>query len=609
MNNGSIPQEAINAVLQHYDIVETVGKYVPLSKQGKNFIGLCPFHSEKSPSFSVSPDKQIFHCFGCGAGGNAIKFMMEIEGYSFPEAVRTMAEDAQMPVTWEEISQEKTGKALEREQMVNAHELAAKWFHYLLKNSETGKQAALYLRGRGFNDKIIDTFQIGYAPPMWDTLTQFLIKREFNPALMTQAGLIAHKDGGGYYDLFRDRIMFPIWDGRGRVVAFSGRVIHEGQPKYLNTPGTPIFYKSKQLYNFHQAKQSIQKTTQAVLFEGYVDVIKAWEAGCLNGVATMGTALTQEHAAILKRSAEQVVVCYDGDNAGQSAAFKSIDILEKESLSVKIAVLPGKMDPDEYISANGADSFRREILDSAVSATRFKLIYLRRQYNLSDEDDRLRYIHEALLVVAALSSPTERDYYIKDLSNEFSVTLDALKQEMHQIRQEMQKNEPSGDKMPFSWNNVMNDRSGVQRQPVLVPAYQNAEKKLLAIMMHDREVAFYVQKELGDEFNVEAHAALAAYLYTYYGQGNEPDASRYISFLQNDELESLASSISMMDANQGVNEQVIDDYLREIRKYPRMLEIEQRKEERNRVERSGDVIRAAQLANEIIALERQLKLL
>lgn len=610
MNFGNIPDDVIAAVLKHHEIVEVVSKYVHLTKQGRNFKGLCPFHSEKSPSFTVSPDKQIFNCFGCGTAGNAIKFVMEIDGLSFPEAVRQLAEEADIPVSWESSSAEETAGQTEKRLIIEGHELAAKWYNYLLKNSELGKPAMEYLRGRGFTDRMIEEFQIGYSPPMWDKLCQFLSSRNINLALMEKGGLVsANSEGSGYLDRFRDRIMFPIRDARGKTIAFAGRVLKDAQPKYLNTPETVLFNKSRILYNLDQAKSSIRKSGKAVLFEGYADVIKAWDAGVAYGIATMGTALTEEHARMLKRLTDEVIVCYDGDDAGQAAAFKSLGLLEKSGCNAQVAILTGKMDPDEYISVYSAEKFNSEIIDSAVPSTKFKLIYLQRNHILQKDEGKLKYIHEALKIIAELNAPTEREHYVKELSQDFQYSIQSLNEQLHQIREQLQKKKQFGDNKNNPWNNVMNDGRTEKTSPVLLPAFHNAERKLLAVMMEDGDIAHYVREKLGDGFNVEAHAALAAYLYAYYAEGKEPDASRYMATLQNEELERVASSIAMTDSAGGINDKVIDDYIREIKKYPQFAELALKKEEIARAERAGDVIRAAQIASEIISLERQLKTL
>jgi DNA primase len=607
---GRIPDEVIEAVLKHHDIVEVIGKYIHLTKQGHYMKGLCPFHSEKSPSFTVTPEKQIYHCFGCGVGGNSIHFLMEIEGFGFSEAVTRLAEEAGIPVSWEEASEEQTEQQLEKSTLLRAYELASKLYQYIMHNTEQGKAAKEYLRSRGISEKLMETFQIGYAPATWDTTVQLLDKRGFNLSLMDKGGLVsARSEGNGYVDKFRERIMFPICDSTGKVIAFGGRAMGDVQPKYLNSPETILFNKSKSLYNFHQARANIRKKGQVVLFEGYVDVIKAWEAGVLNGVATMGTALTKEHATILNRNADNVVICYDGDNAGQSAAYKSIPIIEDTGTRVNVAMLPDSKDPDEYVRTYGFERFVREIIEPAVPSMKYKLLYIRKNFKLHEDGDRLRYLQTAVKMIAELLSPIEREHYLKQLSSEFpDSSHDALKQDLHEILLESEKNRKNGDNKQFLWNNVRNNGSAAEkRRTALLPAYHNAERQLLAIMMHDRDICLHVEKQLGDQFHVEAHAVLAAYLYAYYAQYIEPNASRYIAMLQDDQLESLASSIVMIGMGHGVNAQVIDDYIREIKKVPLQQEITRKKEEMVRAERAGDHQQAAQIAIQIITLEKQLK--
>ncbi|MEI7026708.1 DNA primase [Paenibacillus sp. y28] len=607
MSNGRVPQEVIDAVLKHHDIVDVVGKYVHLSKNGKYMKGLCPFHSEKTPSFTVTPEKQIFYCYGCHAGGTAIQFIMDIEGYTFPEAVRQLAEEAGVAYDFESAVVPRTEQDHDKAELLRAYDFSAKLYAHLLKNTAEARPAMDYLRSRGFTDAMIETFQIGYAPNRWDTLAQFLEKRDYRLPLMEQGGLISERsEQGGYYDRFRDRIMFPICDGKGNVIALAGRTMSaDVQPKYMNSPETALFNKRQQLYNFHLARPQIRKSRQIVLFEGYADVIKAWAAGIHNGVATMGTALTEQHASILRTQADEVIVCYDGDDAGQNAAYKSLPILADTGCRVKIALLPDRMDPDEYITAKGADSFVRDIIEASLPVVRFKLQYMRRNFRLHDDDGRLQYIRASARLLAGIDSPAEREFYAKELADEFQFPMDTIKQEMHQHRQQQQKFKAGGDNNELSWNNVMHDGRGTKQAPALLPAYHNAERKLLAAMIYDPDVAETVQRKLGDGFHVEAHAALAAYLYAYYAQGHEAEPSRYIASIQDDQLEGIASSISMI--TETVTPQVIDDYIREIKKVPLSAKIERLKEDMVRADKSKDFIRAAQIAVEIEALKNELK--
>nr|WP_239617405.1 DNA primase [Cohnella mopanensis] len=606
MNYGMIPQSVIDEVLSRHEISETVGKYVHLTKNGKYLKGLCPFHSEKTPSFTVTPEKQIFHCYGCGKGGNVIKFVMEMEGESFPEAVKALAEEAGIPITWTTANHEEPSAFhKEKKILIEAHEYSSKLYHYLLRNMEVAKPAREYLMSRGFTDTLIEQFGIGYAPARWDTLTQALERKGYAPAEMEAGGLLSRRqESEGYVDRFRDRIMFPIHDAAGQIVAFAGRLLSDGQPKYLNSPETALFNKSKTLYRLHEARPAIRRSRQAVLFEGYVDVIKAWSAGVHNGVATMGTALTGEHAAVLKRFADEVILCYDGDDAGQAAAHKSIPLLEEAGFRVRVSVLPNRMDPDEYISSHGDEPFVREFIEGAVSAVKFQLIYLRKSHILLEEDGRIRYLRDAVRIVARRDSPTERELLLKELAQEFGVSLDTLKQESFEYRQQ-EKLGNAGDIPAGSWNNVWNEKRSASKNPPLGAAHVNAERQLLSWMMQDKETALLVQQKLGERFHVEDHAALAAYLYAYYAQNNDPDVGRFVAVLQDDRLERTASAIALIDIPFGERE--LEDCIRTIGRASLAREVERLTEELNRAQRAGDYSRATQMGIEIIALEKQRK--
>ena len=605
--NGPIPEAFVDEVLKANDIVDIVGRYVHLTKQGKYLKGLCPFHSEKTPSFTVTPEKQIYHCYGCKASGNVIHFVMGIEGYSFPEAVKQLAEQANLSFQWGSHTLERSPKSIARDQLLQAHELAAKLYHYILMNTAHGQEALAYLRNRGIHDKLIEQFQIGYAPPQWDTLVQFLQKRDLPLELMEKGGLISAKhQQEGYVDRFRDRVMFPIWDRQGKVVGFGGRTMGDGQPKYLNSPETMLFNKSKLLYNLHHARPHIKRTGNIVIFEGYADVIQAWEAEVYHSVATLGTALTQEHALLLKRYADRVVLCYDGDDAGQASTLKVIPLLEQAGIHVSIAMIPDKMDPDEFIKANGAERFRHLISAATVTPVKFQLLSLRRNHILLEDEGKRRYVEEAMRIIAPIASPAEREMQLKELAQQVDISLDSLKQECFEVRQKLQKKHSSGDNQDNWWNNVRNDNRNIS-PPVLRPAYVYAERSLLALMFQDAQVAVYVEQHLGEKFNVDDHAAIAAYLYAYYAQGKEPDFSRFLATLHDDKLEQTAASISLAEVPLRYDTELLEDYISQIKKVPKQREIECKKEEMVQAERAGDVLRAAQIAQEIIALEQQLK--
>ncbi|TLS50354.1 DNA primase [Paenibacillus antri] len=606
MRTGSIPEDVIQSVLEKTDIVELIGRTVSLARSGRGYLGLCPFHSEKTPSFNVLPEKRIFHCFGCGAGGNAIRFLMKSEGLSFPEAIRALAETTGVAYDFAPAPSEMTEEQREALRFIAANEEAAKFFHFVLGGTEQGQAGYEYLKRRGFSQKLIDEFEIGFAPPLRDSLLQFLQTKGFPPPVAERAGLIAARnDSTDYFDRFRDRVMFPIWDAAGKIVAFNGRAVGDAQPKYLHSPETTLFQKSKVLYPLHLAKASIRKQRQAVLFEGMVDVIKAREAGVENGVATLGTALTETHLAMLRRYCDSILVCYDGDRAGQAAAHKTVLLCEKAGMKCEVALLPEGKDPDEYIAAFGPDAFLANVIRNPVSSTKYKILYLKKEHTLQDDGGKLSFVRSALRIVAALESPTEREHYVKELAGETQYAFETLKQEMNEIRQKVRG---QGDKNEIPWNTDMNEKgSSAPAVPALRPAYYSAERQLLAAMMYSEDAAKLVQEKLGGEFHVEAHAAIAAYLYAYYAAGREPNPSGFVGTLHDDALEALASSILLSVPQDAINEKVLEDCLTEVRKHDLELKLKQKQQQLARAERAEEFAAAAQIGIEIITLERELK--
>ncbi|TYR82377.1 DNA primase [Priestia megaterium] len=599
-----IPDEVIDRIRHSVDIVDVISDYVQLKKQGRNYFGLCPFHGESTPSFSVSPDKQIYHCFGCGAGGNSFSFVMELEGLSFTEAAQHLAEKANIPFEHDIQPHSTRNDQHHGNKIVEAHELLKKFYHHLLVNTKEGQEAYDYLINRGFTREIIDEFEIGYALESWDFVTKFLTKRGFTTQEMENAGLIIKRNqDNSYFDRFRNRIMFPIADLQGKTIAFSGRLLTEikGQPKYLNSPETSIFNKSRTLYNFHRAKKHIRKNQQVILFEGFADVISSVKAGCENAIATMGTSLTEDQAKIIRRNVESVIICYDSDSAGVEAAHKATTILTNAGCAVKIAVMPDGYDPDDYIKEYGADKFQNDVINNSLTFMTFKLRYLRRRKNLQIEAERMQYIEEALREISHLTKAVERDYYLRQLSQEFSLSLDALKEQQHQMERSEKKKKDND-----SWN-----RNNIATHPVvkktLLPAYQNAERLLIAYMLKDKDVAFRVQDLLQGQFNIEEHRALVMYLYGYYEEGHSPNPSNFIERLPEATLSSLASELAMMSINEELSEQALNDYVQQVLNYPKVLKIKEKEQQKQEAERQKDYLKAATIAMEVIELKKTLK--
>ncbi|WP_273129867.1 DNA primase [Bacillus weihaiensis] len=600
-----IPEDLLEKIQRTSDIVDVVSEYVQLKKQGRNYFGLCPFHGEKSPSFSVSSDKQIFHCFGCGAGGNVFSFIMQHNGVSFTEAVQTLAEKNGIDLPT--ITPTDQGKTLSKdaEKMIEAHELLKKFYHHLLVNTKEGQSALDYLINRGFTRETIDKFEIGYALGSWDFITKFLSKRGFNLSLMEEAGLLVKKNNSDdFLDRFRNRIMFPISDHNGATIAFSGRVLSEEKPKYLNSPETKIFNKSKILYNFHRARIHIRKNQQAVLYEGFADVISSTESGVEHAIATMGTSLTEDQARIIRRNVNEVVLCYDSDSAGIEATIRAAKVLQSAGCQIKVAMIQEGLDPDDYIKKYGSEKFRNDVIGATVPFMTFKMSYYRRGKNLQNEGERLQYIENVLADLTHLQSAVEKEIYLKQLSKEFDLSIDVLKEQL----QHFQSRQTNVSQQPQAKNAVSNH---MKRNPIakkkLLPAYHTAERMLIGHMLRSKDFSQKVLERLGLQFNIEEHKAIVTYLYGFYEEGNEENVSSFLSRLPNSELQDIVSNIAMITLNTEVTEQELSDYIKQVLNHQKMLMIKEKEADKKEAERNKQFREAAQIAMEIIQLQQALK--
>ncbi|MFC4618021.1 DNA primase [Camelliibacillus cellulosilyticus] len=590
-----VDNDTIEKIRTSLDIVEIAGEYVQLRKQGRSYLGLCPFHNEKTPSFSISPEKQIFHCFGCGVGGNIYNFIMEIEGLSFPEAIQFLAQKAGIAVP--QLDRREHRDREDFEPLYHGMELLTKLYHYLLVTDRYGQAAIKYLNERGFTREIIDKFQIGFAVDAWETASRFLEKRHFDLAPFEKIGMLSKRSfDGKFFDRFRGRIMFPIRDHKGKTVAFAGRVLTDEKPKYLNSPESNIFHKGRILYGYDLARAAIKKKNEAILLEGYVDVIKAHQAGISNAVASMGTALTDEQARLLTRNAEKIIICYDSDQAGIDATLRAAEMVKGQGKTVKIAKMPAGLDPDDYISRYGGDRFLSDVIGASQTIMAFKIQYLRNGKNLNDEGDRLRYIEEVLYEVSTLTQAVERDHYLRQLAEEFSISLDALKQEQFQIYRKMRRSETFERK----------ERLTLESHRKLHPAYEAAERTLLAHMMRDAAIAEDVRDRAGASFNIDIHQALAAHLYAFYSEGREADIASFLQRLD-EELRAAATEIAMMQVNDNVSPKEIEDCIRQMIRHGKEIEIERKEREKREAERNRDLETAAKILAEMISMKKELQ--
>ena len=420
-----IPERFLDELIARTDIVDLVSESVRLTKKGRNYWGLCPFHSEKTPSFSVSADKQIFKCFGCGKGGGAINFVMEMENLPFREAVEVLAKRAGMEMP-ADIRGPSAGARQRREKLLAINKQAARTFHKWLYEPE-GAQGLDYLRKRGLSQRTLTRFGLGFAPNRWDALIEALAQEGYDKRDLLDAGLAVNNQDGRIYDRFRNRVMFPIIDIRGEVIGFGGRVMDDSTPKYLNSPDTPVYNKSRNVFALNIAKKS--KAGRVILTEGYMDTISLHQAGFDSAVASLGTSLTAEHAQLLSRYFPEAIISYDGDGAGIAAAQRAIPLLEKAGLKVRVLRVSGAKDPDEFIKAYGPDAFLK-LLDQSENQVDYRLDQLKAKFNLEDDGQRVAFLQEAAQLLSTLPSPVEREIYGGHAAQAAKVSPEVMAQEV-----------------------------------------------------------------------------------------------------------------------------------------------------------------------------------
>jgi len=598
-----IPEEVIEEIRKSNDIVDVIGEYVQLKKQGRNYFGLCPFHGEKTPSFSVTQDKQIFHCFGCGKGGNVITFIMEMENYSFIETITYLAERSGVNLPEGVLEQKEPQTSKENQNILSAYEWLTKLYHHLLRFTKDGKEGYHYLKERGITDEAIDEFQIGFAPNSRDFTAEFLKKKGFHQALLVKSGLLSLQNDNSVTDRFRGRIIFPIRNHIGKTIAFGGRAISGGEPKYLNSAESEWFQKGRLLYNFDLAKKHIRKENTVILFEGYMDVISAYQAGIKNVIATLGTALTEFQAKLLNRYVETVIICYDGDKAGLEATYKASNLLQNVNCQVKVANLSGDLDPDSYIKKYGGDAFRENIINTSDTYFSFYMRYVKKDYNFNSEADRISYVEVLLKELANIESSIEREYYLREISNEFNLSFDTLFGEVNAIR------EKQGQIKDKSVKNRNTNKAFIPyNNNKLLPAFHKAEKKLLSYMLQDAFIAERVQQELGANFNIDIHKIIATHLYAFYEEGHTPDISLFVERIADNELQERITEIAMIEVPEDVSDEEINDYIRIIKaQHNDKLSVQTLKEQQRLALQQNDIKKAAQIGKKIIDIQKQVK--
>ena len=522
------PEELIEEVRTRNDIVEVISGYVRLQKKGSNYFGLCPFHNEKSPSFSVSPGKQMYYCFGCGAGGNVITFLMEYENQTFPEAVRTLAQRAGIALPEADDSKEARQADSRRAKLLEINKEAAKYFYYQLR-TEWGSVGMEYLRKRELSDETMNHFGLGYANKYSNDLIQYLKSKGYSEDLIRDAGLCNVDEKHGMYDKFWNRVMFPIQDINHRVIGFGGRVMGDGKPKYLNSPETEIFDKSRNLYGLNFARTS--RKGNVILCEGYMDVIAMHQAGFTQAVASLGTAFTSGQAGLLRRYANEILLSYDSDGAGVNAALRAIGILKEAGMTGRVINLEPYKDPDEFIKALGGEEFQKR-LDHAENSFFFELRQLQKNYDLSDPEQKTAFHREIARKLCTFSEEVERENYIEAVAQKYHIGFENLRRLVGTYAAQTGLAQP-----------VIRPKSGVQKKNTAAEGIKNSQKLLLTWLVEQPQLYRQISKYISPkDFTEGLYEKVADRLFEELEQGNINPAS-IISMFEEEEDQREAASL------------------------------------------------------------------
>lgn len=534
------PDSFLQELKLRSDITEIASSYVNLKRHGRNMVGLCPFHGEKTPSFNIYTESGSFYCFGCGAGGDVITFIMKIENLDYVEAVKFLAQRAGMEMP-ENTYDDSLSKL--RMRIYEANREAARFFHATLL-SQRGQSGRNYLRGRALSDRTIRRFGLGFADDDWNSLCNHLKNKGFSEYEIYSANLaFKRKNGNGIYDRFVNRVMFPIIDLRGNVIAFGGRIMTDEKPKYLNTSDTPVFKKSENLFSLNNAKSSGTRTL--ILCEGYMDVIALNQAGFTNAVATLGTALTNEQAVLMKRYADEVIICYDADGAGQKATARAIEILRNAGLPIKILTVPSGKDPDEFIRSkgeNGPAAFKL-LIEKCGNDIEYRLMKLKENYNLNTTDGKVAFLNEAVKIVATIESPIERDVFASKLCAELEIDKNAFLEQISKVkRRDRRENIKKETRQIQAELNGQSDK--INREHYKKPRSSSAEEALLVYLINNPDYANSISERVTpDKFSNSLIKRYYEYVLSKIKSGYEPLTSVSSDF-NSDEVSYLYKLIS-----------------------------------------------------------------
>ena len=503
-------EEIINDVRQSNDIVDVISQYVHLKRSGRNFFGLCPFHNEKSPSFSVSPDKQIFHCFGCGVGGNVITFISKIEGLNFIETVQMLAERANIQLPTLENSGD-AQKEILKDKVYKVNEFAAEFYHQNLYKPQA-KLAQEYVKKRQLSNETLKSFKIGFSGRI-NELYQELKKQGFGEQEILESGLVNKNDRGQYIDRYRNRLMFPICDVRGRVIAFGGRVLDDSKPKYINSPENIVYSKGRHLFGLNVAKKG--DTKKLLIVEGYMDVISLHQRGITNVVAPLGTALTEQQGWLLRKNSEQIILSFDSDEAGLQAKLRALEILQNMGCDLRVLQMEGAKDPDEYILKYGNVRFQ-SLVDKALSVIEFKVKILKKDLNLENTNDKIKFLNEIAKLISKVDNTIEREVYIEKIAKEYDISKEAIYAEVNKLTYKGLKSEKILEK-----SKPVVTHKKIEKKEVS-PAIKKRENTIISILLTGDLSIFQIIKQSikPEDFQDEVNANIAKKLYEELEKGN-----------------------------------------------------------------------------------------
>ncbi|MHB9926679.1 DNA primase [Clostridium botulinum] len=546
-----ISEDVVQKVIELNDIVDVISGDIKLKNSGRNYFGLCPFHHEKTPSFSVSQDKQIYKCFGCGEAGNVVTYVMKTKNVAFPEAIKILAERVNIDI--EEDKKENTNNPKDKIYKINVD--AARYF---FNNLIINKNAINYFLNRGVTKSIIKRFGLGYSKDSWDGLLRHLKTKGYTELDMLSAGLIIRSKNGSYYDRFRNRVMFPVFDYRGKVIGFGGRVLNNAKPKYLNSPETMVFKKGINLYGLNYAVKE-NKDRVLIIVEGYMDCITLHQYGIKNSVASLGTALTTNQARLLKRYADKVIISYDSDTAGQLATQRGLEILKDVGLGVEILTVPDGKDPDQFVKAHGKEAYLK-LVKEALPLIEYKIKISKQDLNIGNKSQVIQYIDRYIKIIENLD-PVEKDMYIRRLSEETNIEIQTLYDQLNKKNQNSRKN-----------GKEVNMLEAFGQKLYLEPAYIRAERFILQLMFNYNNIYEYIKNSINEQDIIEeTHKAIYKYIKDTLEDSNIQNKKLHIETLCNKNVETSKEWVNILNTNfiykEDESKKFIDDAILNIKKY------------------------------------------